>query len=572
MIAAQEVESYLSQQSAWHEELNKGKMLGVLVVKTTQGSIQFLAAFSGLLAGKNHHPYFVPPVYDFLQPNHYFKQEVGEISAINERVEQLEKVVDVAKLKQEATQKEQAKQAELATAKAELKEGKRKRNELRKNNHLTEEEERSLVSESQRQKGVYTRLERVLKEEIQTIKNELAAQIAPLESLKQERKKRSAALQEYLFKSFKFLNKKGEERALYDIFNESPMKTPPAGAGECAGPKLLQFAYLNQLEPVALAEFWWGESPKQEVRHHGYFYAPCKGKCEPIFGHMLQGWELVGETLTQRVEAVTLTKVYEDNEMVAVHKPAGMLSVPGKEPAYSVYQWMKDHYPEATGPLIIHRLDMATSGILLLAKNKDMHKALQELFATRAIKKRYVALLEGDLLAHSHRTSGEVSLPLRMNILDRPRQMVDLVDGKPALTHYQLLGCEERIIQEKSSNNFHHNFLETTCKIEEEAGATNRCQATVAASTRIKDVEDHLGETKEGGRKVKVTRVQLHPHTGRTHQLRLHAAHTAGLNSPILGDALYGKMADRLYLHAEQLEFIHPTTGDKIVIIDPAEF
>ncbi|MGL5273788.1 MAG: RNA pseudouridine synthase, partial [Phocaeicola sp.] len=242
MIAAQEVENYLSTQTAWHEELNKGKMLGVLVVRTKEGTIQFLAAFSGLLAGKNHHPYFVPAVYDFLQPNHYFKQEVAQISAINEAVARMEQEVDVTKLKQEATQKEAKKQAELAAAKAILKEQKKRRNEIRKSKQLTTEEECALVIESQRQKGDYTRLERSLKEEISNIRKELENQIAPLEALKHERKTRSAALQEYLFKSFKFLNKEGKERALYDIFKESPMKTPPAGAGECAGPKLLQYA------------------------------------------------------------------------------------------------------------------------------------------------------------------------------------------------------------------------------------------------------------------------------------------------------------------------------------------
>ncbi|MGL4518301.1 MAG: pseudouridine synthase [Phocaeicola sp.] len=522
-LAAQEVENYLRQQTAWHEELNKGKMLGVLVVRSAAGEIGFLAAFSGLLAGKNRHPYFVPPVYDFLQPNHYFQQEVAQISAINERVDQLEKEIDVEELKQLAKQREEEQLQELASAKAILKEQKRARNTLRKSSLLTPAEEEQLVAESQRQKGIFTRLERAIKEQVVAIKAELEQSIHPIESLKQERKKRSAALQEYLFNSFTFLNKAGEEKALSTIFQESPLKTPPAGAGECAGPKLLQYAYLHQLDPVALAEFWWGESPKQEIRHHGYFYPPCKGKCEPIFGHMLQGWELAGETGPQQVATIPLTVLYEDEEIVAVNKPAGMLSVPGKEPGYSVYQWMKDHYPQATGPLIIHRLDMATSGILLLAKNKDIHKSLQELFATRTIKKRYVALLEGYLVESGCPISGEIALPLSMNILDRPRQMVDEIAGKPALTHYQLMGSEERIIPGKEPN-------------------------------------------------IAVTRVQLYPHTGRTHQLRIHSAHAQGLNSPILGDALYGKVADRLYLHAEQLEFTHPTTGEKMTIVAPADF
>ena len=347
-----------------------------------------------------------------------------------------------------------------------------------------------------------------------------------IEQLKTERKERSAALQRKLFEQFRMLNARGEVKDLYTIFEQTVQKVPPAGAGECALPKLLQYAYLHQLKPLAMAEFWWGDSPKNEIRHHGYYYPSCKGKCEPILQHMLQGLEVDENPLLNPVhEEEELEIVFEDEWLLIVNKPAGMLSVPGKaEDRDSVYHRLKKKYPEATGPMIVHRLDMATSGLLLVAKTKKVHQDLQAQFANRSIKKRYVAVLDGIVL--SERT-GRIELPLCLNPLDRPRQIVSKEYGKEAITEYKIISESEKIIDES---------------------------------------ERSINEPR------KYTRIVFYPLTGRTHQLRVHAAHPEGLGCPILGDELYGKKADRLYLHAEYIEFRHPIYGDIFRIQKKADF
>jgi tRNA pseudouridine32 synthase/23S rRNA pseudouridine746 synthase len=306
------------------------------------------------------------------------------------------------------------------------------------------------------------------------------------------------------------LNAKGEKKDLSELFKDTTQKVPPAGAGECAAPKLLQYAYQNGLIPIAMAEFWWGDSPKQEIRRHGYYYPACKGKCEPILKHMLVGLQVDENPLQKEaLRKKELEIVYEDEWLVVVNKPAGMLSVPGKSDSDSVYQQMIKRYPNATGPMIVHRLDMATSGLLLIAKNKEVHQNLQAQFKNRTIEKRYTAILDGCIKMDE----GIIQLPIRPEPNDRPRQVVDHIYGKPAITRYQVIE-----------------------------------------------------------RKAEQTRISFYPLTGRTHQLRVHAAHPFGLNAPIIGDELYGIKADRLYLHAEYIAFQHPITNQKITIEKKAGF
>ena len=289
-----------------------------------------------------------------------------------------------------------------------------------------------------------------------------------------------------------------------DLFTDTVQKTPPAGAGECAAPKLLQYAYRNGWQPLAMAEFWWGDSPKNEIRRHGYYYPACKGKCGPILKHMLQGLHVEENPLEADVHRDTeLEIVYEDEWLSVVNKPAGMLSVPGKSDVDSVYGRVRRMYPEATGPMIVHRLDMATSGLILIAKTKKVHQNLQAQFKNRTVCKRYVAWLDGIV----KEKEGRIELLLRPDPEDRPRQVVDAVHGKPAVTDYTVL---------------HY----------------------------------HSGRTF----------ISFIPKTGRTHQLRVHSAHLLGLNAPIVGDELYGKKANRLYLHAEYLGFVHPVSGGYVEI------
>lgn len=512
ILAAKEVQSYLTRQTAWKDELRQGKMFGVLIVQTEHGETGYLAAFSGILAGKNLHPFFVPPVYDLLQPQGFFKIEEENISSINRNIRQLENDKAYAALSAELARTIQSAENILATAKAQLKEAKTAREQRRKEKELNAQEEAELIRESQFQKAEYKRLERSWKARITTLQTQTEDWERRISALKSERKTRSAALQQKLFEQFGMLNYRGEVKNLCEIFGQTVHKTPPAGAGECAAPKLLQQAYLHGWEPIAMAEFWWGDSPKTEIRHHGHYYPACKGKCEPILQHMLQGLQVEENPMLKRMQVPSknLEIVYEDPWLSVINKPAGMLSVPGKEDAVSVYSLMREQYPEADGPLTVHRLDMATSGLMLIAKTKRVHQNLQAQFKNRLVRKRYVALLEGIV----PKDKGTVDLPLCLNPLDRPRQMVHTEHGKPAITDYQVL---ERL---------------------------------------------------DGKR----TRIAFYPRTGRTHQLRIHAAHPLGLHCPIIGDELYGEKADRLYLHAEYLEFTHPITGETVRITKEAEF
>lgn len=509
VMAAGEVQAYINKQTRWKEELDKGKMFGVLIVRTSNGQTGYLAAFSGNLCGSNSHSFFVPPVYDLLKPDGFFKIEEEQISAINHQIGQLQNCDRYLELQQKMERETASSQQALSEARKVLKAAKEKR-EQRRLHRPNENEQAAMIRESQYQKAEFKRLERYWKEQISEIKTEMESFSSQIEALKAERRNRSAALQQKLFQQFNFLNAKGETKNLCAIFEETVQKTPPAGAGECAAPKLLQYAYLSGLSPIAMAEFWWGESPKTEIRHHGYYYPSCRGKCEPILRHMLQGLNVEPApserySLSQNMPEI----LFEDQWLLVLHKPERVLSVPGKSEEQSIYSLLRARYPEATGPLVVHRLDMATSGLLLAAKTQEVHRHLQAQFENRSIKKRYIALLDGILSEEE----GVIDLPICPDYLDRPRQMVNEELGKTAITRYRVMD-----------------------------------------------------------RKNGQTRIAFFPLTGRTHQLRVHAAHPLGLNCPIVGDELYGRKAERLYLHAEYLEFIHPVSGQRMVIEKKAEF
>ena len=511
-IAADEVRSYLSTRLDWQDEIGKGKMFGVLIVRTSDGGIGYLAAFSGNLAGSNMHDFFVPPVYDLLNPDGYFRKEESEISALNRRISDISKSDSYLMAKKEQEEIKIQASSSLASAKEKLKRSKKERDEKRANGNLSPEELDALVRESQFQKAEYKRLENSWKERLNEVEQKVKAFDTEILQLKQERKTRSAALQLWLFKQFDMLNAKGEHKDLCEIFKDTPQGLPPAGAGECALPKLLQYAYLYGLQPLAMGEFWCGMSPKDEIRHDGYFYPSCKGKCEPILKHMLVGLDVEPNPLAEDLFKDTPLKIlYEDEWIVAVEKPSGMLSVPGKNDLDSVQHRLRLMYPDATGPLVVHRLDMATSGILLAAKDKDVHARLQSQFETRSISKEYIAILDGV----PSQECGIIDLPICLNPLDRPRQMVDFENGKLAITEYKV-------------------------------------------------------ECIKNGR----TKVVFKPHTGRTHQLRVHSAHVSGLGCPISGDELYGNpdSAPRLCLHASRLVFRHPVSDKEIEIVSPSPF
>ncbi len=434
VLAARELQQELGRMT-----LTEGKMFGVLVVDSPDGGMlegasqAFVAAYSGLLEGRNDWPYFVPPVFDAQQPDGYFKQE-----------------------------------------------------------------------------------ERRIRE-------------SP------DHKQLSQELQQWLFRQYRFLNARGEVKDVVSVWQDYHSSArirrkyplPPGGTGDCCAPKLLQYAYSQGLKPLCMAEFWWGPPPKTErlrvgddesgmIRQHGRFYPACRGKCKPVLTWMLQGLDVDPnpEELSER-PLLDIDIVYEDDWIIVLNKPSGLLSVPGRVGPYSVATILHQRYPDS---LLAHRLDMGTSGLMVAAKNRSVYVSLQRQFTDHTIRKTYVALLDT-----SHRPSpvtfrpspvtfrqkGTISLPLLCDPINRPRQVVDYERGKEAVTDYEVIG-------------------------------------------------DH--------------RVRLWPRTGRTHQLRMHCAHPDGLGCPIRGDELYGHPADRLYLHAERLEFIHPVTGERMVFELPAPF
>lgn len=512
-IAAKALQDYLETQTDFehnfglnkeHNGLAIGKMFGVLVVQNAEGTLGYLWAFSGKLAERNHHPFFVPTVFDMLEENSFFKREEVILNHYNKKIELLENDQSYLKTIQVLNDiKIQAKK-EIQEQKEKIKIGKKHRAEIRKNNPEADTEQLSKASQDE---GIMLKkMTLYWKHHITAAEKAVAEFTASINQLKEERRQKSAQVQQQLFEQYAFQNQYQELKSLGEIFNGNP----PAGAGECAAPKLLHYAFQHSLKPIAMAEFWWGQSPKSEVRKHQQFYPACTGKCEPILNHMLKGISLENNPFqTNPAVGKSLEIEYEDDHLVVVNKPAEFLSVPGKQITDSVWSRVKSLYPNATGPLIVHRLDMSTSGLLLIAKSGEIYKNLQAQFIKRKIKKRYVALLDGKL----NESKGEINLPLRVDLDNRPNQIVCYEYGKPAQTLWEVIK-----------------------------------------------------------RKENQTLVHFYPITGRTHQLRVHAAHQLGLNAPIVGDDLYGTKANRLHLHAESITFNHPITKETITLRVAADF
>ena len=575
--ASEELQRYIADADLMSTEKGCGKMFGVLVVEYEDGSgaLQrgFLAAYSGLLGGRNDWPYFVPPVFDAQQPDGHFKRTEREISAINREILAIENDPEYL---QSVAQHEQTKkrlQAEVDAFKAEVDAAKVRRDARRKSGEpLSEEEQAEMIRESQFMKAELRRRRKAMEQADSTLNTQHSTL---LKSLQRKRKQMSDALQRWLFSAYRMLNAKGEERDLIDIFREYTHAMPPAGAGDCCAPKLLQYAYQHRLRPVCMAEFWWGESPASEIRHHLHYYPACRSKCLPILTHMLKGLDVAPNPLAKKRHTAEPRVLYADEYIMVVDKPAGMLSVPGKAesvrsefsdsanisveeyfanlqlPTNSQFTTEQFTIGEADNSKLkiqnskflkaAHRLDMDTSGLLVLARTEQAYVELQRQFASRETVKRYEAVLSGVPTQNSKlktqnsstQPSGcleAISLPLIADINDRPRQRVDMEHGKPALTLYNIV--EVRAVD-----------------------------ANTAVAYTTKKVDK--------GR----TLIHLYPKTGRTHQLRVHCAHPLGLACPILGDPLYGiERADRMYLHAAELTFRHPVTGETMHFLSPSGF
>ena len=575
--ASLELQRYIADADLMSTEKGCGKMFGVLVVEyeDEEGALQrgFLAAYSGLLGGRNDWPYFVPPVFDAQQPDGHFKRTEREISAINREIAAIEHDAEYLQSVEQHEQTKKRLQAEVDAFKAEVDAAKVRRDARRKSGEpLSEEEQAEMIRESQFMKAELRRRRKAMEQADSTLTTQHSTF---LKSLQRKRKQMSDELQRWLFSAYRMLNAKGEERDLIDIFREYTHAMPPAGAGDCCAPKLLQYAYLHHLRPVCMAEFWWGESPASEIRHHLHYYPACRSKCLPILTHMLKGLDVAPNPLAQKRHTAEPRVLYADEYIMVVDKPAGMLSVPGKAESVrsefsdstniSVEEYFANLQLPTNSQLpteqftigeadnsklktqnskflkAAHRLDMDTSGLLVLARTEQAYVELQRQFASRETVKRYEAVLSGVPTQNSKlktqnsstQPSGcleAISLPLIADINDRPRQRVDMEHGKPALTLYNIV--EVRAVD-----------------------------ANTAVAYTTKKVDK--------GR----TLVHLYPKTGRTHQLRVHCAHPLGLACPILGDPLYGiERADRMYLHAAELTFRHPVTGEPMHFLSPSGF
>ena len=484
-------------------------MFGVLVVKSLKGELGYLSAFSGKIGEEVLIESFVPPIFDRLTENSYFLQGKEALNTISDRIDSLELSPEYSSWKETLKKDTKYSDSIISSEKLLIKLNKAKRNE-KKSQGIEREELAKLNNESLQEQLKLKSLKRFWRLRLEFIQEKVDVLANEIEVLKVERKAKSNALQKKIFGDYKFLNFNQELKSLWKIFEKTPYKIPPSGAGDCCAPKLLQFAYQNNLKPIALAEFWWGKSPNSVIRKHNYFYPACKGKCEPILGHMLKGLDVDSNPLLCESKPLGEIKIiFQDQYLLIINKPSGLLSVPGKELIDSVLVRLTEKYKEEFIPRLLHRLDMATSGVMIFAKTKRAHKHLQKQFLNRIIKKTYVALLNGRIT----NIEGEINLPLRVDFENRPCQMVCYENGKHAITKYKVI------------------------------------------------------DVKNGK-----TLVYFYPITGRTHQLRIHASHKNGLNTPIVGDILYGKASNRLHLHAQTITFIHPIEKKEMSFYVEAEF
>jgi tRNA pseudouridine32 synthase/23S rRNA pseudouridine746 synthase len=509
-----------------------GKMFGVLLVEDREGRIGYLRAFSGMVGGRWELAGFAPPLWDRAQRESMWPAGQAELREYELRLRALDADPANAAIRAALV----AFDARIADASEAL----RERHRINRARRRVERDRidaltaascgratevapalHALDQESRADAAERKRFDAAAAEE----RNPLAERVAALErmrtSLEQQRADESRELMKQVHDSYVIENARRERRALRELFAPGE---PPAGAGDCAGPKLLGEAYRRGLRPLALAEIWFGAPPATGGRHAGAYYPSCRGKCGPVLPFMLEGLPLATAPIygANAIAPAEPRVVFEDAWIVIVDKPIDLLSVPGRSGALrdSVQTRLRERYPVATGPLVVHRLDLDTSGLLLAAKDSATHTALQAQFARREIEKRYVAWLDGAVAGDR----GTVDLALRVDLEDRPRQIHDPVHGKSAVTDWLVL----------------------------ERGS-------------------------------RATKVALIPKTGRTHQLRVHAAHRLGIGAPIVGDRLYGRShADapssvdasepRMMLHAERLAFVHPHTGERIVIESPAPF
>ena len=491
----------IRNSSELSEIFTEGKMLGVLAV-SHGNEVGYLAAFSGNAGGMNMIDGFVPPIFDLLDPKGYFKMKEAEISALNAEIASEENGSELVRLREELKAAEKSMAADLSRQKARMATLKAERDQIR-SEVLEDARSSELIRQSQHEKAELRRMKARWEELVGDLKVQIDKHESKINGMKSRRKDMSDALQEWIFRQYIVNNSLGESRSILDIFTDSGL-VPPGGTGECAAPKLLDYAFRNGLKPLAMGEFWYGESPSTAVRTEGHFYPSCTSKCGPLLGYMLQGME------SMKLEDIhgTPSVLYVDEDIIAVSKPSGMPSVPGLNCGPSLLDWVMAETGCSTVESV-HRLDMDTSGVMIFAKNPAAGNHIRKQFEEHTVRKTYRALLSTDGTRPVIKgESGTISIPLSPDYDERPRQKVDTKQGKEAVTEY------------------------------------------------------HVDEVLEDG--ILIT---FRPLTGRTHQLRVHSAYHLGLGHPIIGDLLYGgPSASRLGLHAESITFIHPRSGKETTI------
>ncbi len=504
--AAERVKEYLRGREEWAYELSEGKMIGVMVVENANGERGYIASFSGTLGGKLTHEWFVSPVYDYEEMGGIFKNEESAIGEINRQIEGLMASEEYAVAQKELEETERMAESKIAKARARYSAHRAERKRLREG-ELTEAKRDRMERESQFEKAEIKRTKRIWADRIDEQKKKVSNIASEIDSLREERKHRSERLQRWLFGKMKLLRADGTSRTVWDIFLNEHRSMPPSGTGDCAAPRLLQYAYGHELRPISMAEFWVGKSPKDSIRHDGQFYPACQSKCGPVLRYMTTGLSLMPNPLVAE-NSDEIEVVYEDKWILIVCKPSGLMTVSDNVENDSLMKRVRKHR-EIDGSGYVHRLDMSTSGLVIVAKDRQSHAIWRMMFEKREVSKRYVAIVEGE----PKEKKGVICLPISADEENKPLRKVDYENGQEATTRYECTG---------TSN----------------------------------------------GR----SRLRLYPITGRTHQLRVHTAHSDGLGCPIVGDNLYGTLDSRLMLHAEMIEFTHPMTGRHVRVERLADF
>ncbi len=499
------------------EAAGEGKMLAVLVVRAASGALGYLRGFSGMLSGRWRRPGFVPPLFDEEAREPWWSEAQRELAEYDRELHELREGADAAAQRMAFRQLLAVQTREREELAASHRERRERRHRMRHalGTSTTDARQRHLLDQESRGDKAQRR---ALDAEHAAARAQLGPALAALDArltwLEQRRAERSAFFQRELFEQTTVPDARGHERSLRALFSPGE---PPSGAGDCAGPKLLGYALRRGLTPLAMAELWWGASPLGGGRHHGQLYPACRSKCGPLLPAMLQGLDADPAPVfgsCSKEEAAPLSVRYEDEWLLAIEKPAGLLTVPGRTLELEESVLARLRRERGTRELwVAHRLDLDTSGLLLAAKGQEAYVRLQRLFAERCMEKRYLAWVCGEVIGDH----GTIELALRPDLEDRPRQLHDPVHGKEAITRWRVLA-----------------------------------------------------------RRPDRTLMEFRPLTGRTHQLRVHAAHPRGLDAPILGDRIYGRAgagdAPRLLLHAAELAFEHPFTGAPLHLRSPAPF